>query len=487
MNEPKSPLNLLIDELRDKQALPALNDTVLEMSRIVRKQDYFTSELSAVIMRDCGLASSLLSTVNSAFYSPRCPIKTVSAAVNYLGADKVFLLAMGLGMFRHIMATIQKRKLLKLYAISYCCGSLAMSFAKNINHPNPEEIFIIGLFYRLPCMILANSFPYKFHAMETRIWEQEMTFNQACLEIFEMNYDDFCKEVLALLNMPDDVVAMICRPSAASDPMRLLVEESDHLAAMLFGDQESGKSQLKESEKRISKIMGSEAFSVPDLLRHTFASDGNIKHFFNLEPDDVEMMINLLEWGKASPMEVVARMDFGSSIGSFEQTDSPEMLIGHFLTELALCRKRPFVFSQLLMLAQEALFRCLPDSEIYIAFSCDKTEVVRGIAYVGKSLQTDAKHFTVPMSRSDSVIVQCIKSMLSIYWHSGSLSLGLPYDSFGKEPFQHAYLCPIVIGNRCIGLCFVGRFKGEGFDERERVWIEQVTEHFASAFKTLKR
>ena len=423
----------------------------------------------------------------AAFYAPRCPIKTISAAVSYLGADKVFLLAMGLGMFRHIMATIQKRKLLKLYAISYCSGILSMSLAKKFNHPNPEEIFIIGLFCRLPCMILANNFPDKFYEMESRIYEHGMTIDHACLEVFEVNYNDFCKEVLALLNMPDDVAVMICQPKSASDPMRELVQESDNLAGMLFGERESGKRELKESEKRLSEIIGTDAFSIPDLLRQTFGPDENVKHFFNLEPDDVEMMINLLEWGKASPMEVVARMDFGSSIGSSESTDSPEMLIGHFLTELALCRKRPCNLSQLLMLAQEALFRCLPNSEIFIAFLCNEKQVIKGAAYVGKSLQTEAKDFHVPMNRSDSVIVQCLQSMLSIYWHSGTLSLGLPYETFGKKPFQHAYLSPIVTGNRCIGLCFVGRFKGEGFDERERVWIEQVTDHFASALIGLKQ
>ena len=43
------------------------------------------------------------------------------------------------------------------------------------------------------------------------------------------------------MNMPDDLAAMICRPQSTSDPMRLLVQESDNLAAMLFGEQESGK------------------------------------------------------------------------------------------------------------------------------------------------------------------------------------------------------------------------------------------------------
>ena len=123
-------LRRLIADMRDRGSLPALNGTVLEMSRMIRQSDCSVSELSAIIMRDCGLATNLLATVNSAFYAPRIPIKTISASVTYLGINKIFSLALGLGLFRHIMANIRKQKLLKLYVISYFSGTLAMSLAK---------------------------------------------------------------------------------------------------------------------------------------------------------------------------------------------------------------------------------------------------------------------------------------------------------------------------------------------------------------------
>ena len=62
-------LKTLLEEMRSKGSLPALNETVLEISRLAKKHDSSAPDLAAVIMRDCGLASSLLAAVNS--WSPR--------------------------------------------------------------------------------------------------------------------------------------------------------------------------------------------------------------------------------------------------------------------------------------------------------------------------------------------------------------------------------------------------------------------------------
>lgn len=475
-------LNRLMEEMRNTGSLPALNETVAEISRLAKRNDSSAPDLAAVIMRDCGLASSLLSTVNSAYYAPRLPITTISAAVTYVGFDKVYLLALGLGLFRHTMETLQKRNLLRLYATSYFSGILAMSLARSCNHHHPEEIFIAGLLYRLPGMSLANTFPARFHEMEARINEKGSPLNKACLEVFQVRYDDICGAVLGLYHLPEDVERIIRKRETTTDPLTLLVEESASLAAMLFGNRPGGKNALEKSEKRIRKILGRPKYSLTDMIRKTFESDRNVKHFFNMEAEDVEMMVNLLEWGKASPMEIVTHMDFGVAMEASDPVDTPEVLIGHFLTELALCRRRGQEINQLLMMAQEALFRCLEDSEVFMAFLSADKQLVQGRFYVGSSLHINAQDFSVPMNKSDSAIVQSMKSLSPRIWQAGTPGLGLPYTPFGQMPFKHAYLSPVVVRNQAIGICFAGRLKGEGFNERECVWIDQIVDHIAAAF-----
>lgn len=485
MNSEQPVLSKLIEEMRGKGNLPALNDTVLEISRLAKRPDSSALDLATVIMRDCGLASNLLATVNSSYYAPRFPIKTITSAVTYLGFDKVYLLALGLGLFRHSMATLQKRKLLKLYAVSYFSGILAMALSKAYCHNNPEEIFIAGLLYRLPGLALANTFPERFQEMDRRIAEKEIDVNQACLQIFQVRYDDICEAVMAFYNLPKDLERVIHKKSAVDNPLISLVGESASLAAMLFGDRAGGKNTLRKSERRIARILDRPKFSVTDLIRKTFETDANVKDFFNLSGDDVEMMVNILEWGKASPMEIVTHMDFGSTIDAPAQTETPEALIGNYLTELALHRKRGGEINQLLMLAQEALFRCLPASEIFLAFLIKGPRpTLQGKFYVGAVTDITARDFSIPMDRSNSAIVRSLESLSPRAWHAGADGLGLPHTPFGKIPFKHAYLAPVVVNDQAIGLCFSGRLKDEAFNERECVWIDQIVEHIAVAFES---
>ena len=472
-----------IDEMRGKGSLPVLSETVVEISRLAKNKEASSLDLANVIMRDCGLASSLLATVNSSYYAPRFPIKTITAAVTYVGFDKVSLIALGLGLFRHTMATLRRRNLLKLYAISYFSGILAMSLSNAYRHENPEEMFIAGLLYRLPGLALANTFPERFEKMDRLINEHQRSVNQACVEVFQVRYDEICTAVIEFYHLPEELERTILDRERSDDPLIALVGESANLAGMLFGDRAGGRDTLRKAERRIAKLLDRTDFSVPDLIRETFQSDANINDFFNLRADDVEMMVNVLEWGKANPMDIVRHMDYGGSPDDQGAGDSPDTLIGHFLTELALCRKRGGEINQLLMLAQEALYRCLPDSEIFMAFlKSDPAPVLQAKFYVGTQMHVEAQDFTIPMGKSDAAIVQCLRSFSPRSWKAGRPGLGLPYIPFGQMPIQHAYLAPIVVGAKAIGLCFTGRLQGEAFNERECVWIDQIVDHIAAGF-----
>ena len=477
-----SILNQLVEEMHSKGNLPALSETVLEISRLVQQSESSAMDLATVIMRDCGLASNLLATVNSAYYAPRFPIKTISAAVTYLGFDKVCLLSLGLGLFRNTMENLKARRLLKLYATSYFSGALAMALAEMYGHKTPEEIFIAGLLYQLPGMSLANTFPDQFATMETKINQEGLPVNQACQDVFGVSYDSICDAVMARYHLPEAVEAIISRGHQSDAPLSRLVAESAGLAAMLFGDREGGKRALKQAGRRIGKILERDDVSVVHLIRHTFTTDGNIKHFFNLSIEDVEIMVNLLTWGKTNPMAVVTHMDFGSTEQAEPVAETPEALIGHFLTEMALCQKRGREPNQLLMVAQEGLYRCLPHSEIFMAFLSQDRRLLQGRFYIGGMPHIKPGDFTIPVDHADSAIIDCLRSKVSTLWKSGESGLGLPFKPFGKFPFTHAYMVPIVVRGNAIGLCFNGRLAGNTFDERECVWVDQIMAQVTAAF-----
>ena len=165
----------LIEEMRSKGNLPAINENVQAITQITNQSQTRAVDLATVIMRDCGLTSNILATANSVMYRPRYPIKTVTYAVTFLGFEKVRSLALGLSMFNQAMKTAKTQQLGQLYASSYFSGAFASSLAAKNKADNPEEIFVAGLLYRLPWLALANTFPKKFNEMEQLISDKNIS------------------------------------------------------------------------------------------------------------------------------------------------------------------------------------------------------------------------------------------------------------------------------------------------------------------------
>jgi HD-like signal output (HDOD) protein len=74
-------------------------------------------------MRDTGLTTNVLTTINSALYGLKFPVKTVTSAVSLLGFEKVRALALGLTLFQETNPNSRDQKMLSLYAASYFSGS----------------------------------------------------------------------------------------------------------------------------------------------------------------------------------------------------------------------------------------------------------------------------------------------------------------------------------------------------------------------------
>ena len=265
--EKQSFLSKMIGEMIQKGNLPALDETLIEISRIASSKEASLSELSAAIMRDCGIVKSLLSTVNSSFYAPRFPIKTITGAVTYLGFEKVALLAFSLGFFRNVVGNLRREKMLKLYAVSYISGLLSMALSKEYKHDNPEEIFVYGLLYRIPYISLAHTYIDRFVDMERKILEDEHSLDEACLDVFKIKYYDICKAVFQYFNVPAEIINSLCDRNTCDENVILILEESVNISAMLFGDRKAGKHALNSAEIRIKRILNQEIFSLTDFIR----------------------------------------------------------------------------------------------------------------------------------------------------------------------------------------------------------------------------
>lgn len=476
----------LIEEMKSRGNLPAINENVQAITQITHQSHTRAVDLATVIMRDCGLTSNVLATANSVMYRPRYPIKTVTYAVTFLGFEKVRSLALGLSIFNQTMKTAKTQQLGQLYASSYFSGAFARSLSAKNNVDNPEEIFVAGLLYRLPWLALANTFPNKFKEMEKLITENQLSNNKACLDVFGVEYDEICKALTNIYNLPDKVAKVLRNNNDTSDPTIALIRESGHISNMLFSNKLGGEKAMVKTEARIKKILETEEFSISDFIKDTCEQDANVARFFNLEKDDVDMMVKALEWGKGNPAQIAGKVTFGDALTDEEKPQDPDSLIGQFLTDLMIACRKDTEINQVLMLAQEALYRCLVGTEIFTAFLNKSKTIMTGRFYAGKDTHLKAEDFKISMGNNNSPIVKSINNKKTSVFDLTERSFQIPLLK-KQFHFKTAMISPIVTMDRVIGAYFIARADDIPFSEKEIAWFEQIVIYVGQAFEHSKK
>jgi len=473
----------LIIQMKKKGSLPALSENVLDIFRLTKMSETRTADLAAVIMRDCGLTSSMLVTANSAYYSPQYPIKTVSGAITFLGFEKVFSLAFGLSIFKQNMKADFNNELLELYASSYFTGTLSMSLARKYNYKNPEEIFVAGLFYQLPSLALAYTFPETFQRMERLRSEKKQSINKACREAFGVEYHEICRGVAEIYKLPGKIEDVLMGRNK-NDALLKLINESGNISDMLFGSKPGGKIEIAKIGERIQDILGQKKFSLTEFIKESCYEDKNIERFFNLGEEDVEMMVNILEWGKDKPSQIISKLDISKALKDWEKQEDPETLFGRFMTELAMERRKNADINQILMLAQEAMYRCL-QADIFTVFFDSSRELLKARLYVGNNANITSGDFQINASKPDSPVFECITKRKTILLNDNQEELGLA-DGISKQlNSEHALFSPILVEGKSIGLYFASRPEGKAFSERDEIWMEEFIDNVELSFEKL--
>ncbi len=470
----------LVDDMLDRGHLPALTENVSEICALTSKTDTRSADLAAIIMRDCGMTSNVLVTANSAMYCPKTPIKTVSAAVTFLGFEKVRGLVLGLEIFKQSVKNARDQNLMKLYANSYFAGAFSQALARNANYADPEEIFVAGLLFQLPRVALANAFPARYKRLEELMSEDGKDLDAACNTVFDCVYTDVCFALAQAYRIPGKVAMILKGEDTDDDNMVGLVRQAVTVAEMLFSTGK-GEEAVRKAENEIRELLKTDDFSVADFIRSACADDPNINRFFNIAAEDVDIMVRILEWGKASPAKVVAGLQFVSGLDE-ETKQDPELLIGHFLTELMMCQRRGEDVNHVLMLALEAVYRCVAEAHVFIAFSSQNNHMLVGRFYAGENTVIKAEDFRIPFKRKKSPIILTMDLQEPCLWGSRDEALGLPSFTTKKLKLKHAYFVPLCLAGRSFGMLFAGRSSSRIIEDCEQVWIEQIAEQVSRAF-----
>jgi HD-like signal output (HDOD) protein len=389
------------------------------------------------------------------------------------------------------MKSAKTQTLIQLYASSYFSGAFAQSLARETSNSKTEEIFVAGLLYRLPWIALANTYPERFKQMEELVHKKDHSYNAACNKVFEVDYTEICEALCELYNLPPTVADVIQEKQEGNKQLSAIVHRAGHLSSMLFGNQLGGKEAMEKLDGELKELLNKKDFAVSDFIKDVCKNDHNVTHFFNMDKSDVDMMVSALEWGKGNPAQITSRA-IGSASAELQkekemEEEDPERLIGHFLTELMMGFKKGTEVNQMIMLAQEALYRCLDHPEVFTCFFNQKKTILTGRFYVGNRMDINAEDFFINVHHTDSPIINAINNQANGEWKANdNTSLHLPMIKRHIN-LKSAIFAPIVAMNYPIGLYFIGRIKEEPFTEREKAWLEQISFYVSSSFERTKK
>jgi HD-like signal output (HDOD) protein len=475
----------LIEQIKKREGLPALNDNIQDIFRLTDDSEASASDLAAVIMRDCGLAANLLVAANSPTLAARAPVKTITSAITFLGFDQIYLMALAFSVFKQNMHDNFDLELLKLYTSSYFSGVISMELAHECKYEYPEELFVAGLFYNLPNMVLAYAFPEEYRRMDIQL-QRGVSIESACLQVFGVSYEEICVGIAEVYHIPGKVEDML-RKRESKDSARDIIDEATNLTGMLFGRKKGGKAELKKAEERMRKLTGKAASSVTDLIRESCGRDKNMTRFFNLNPDDIDMMVSVLEWGKAIPAQVVNKLGIGEGLDdNLRLEDKFDSTFNYYMQELFVLRRSKPDLNRVLMLAQEAIYHSLRCPDVFTTFVDQNFKQLKGRLFVGEESTISANDLQIPMEYKNSPVIKCFIQKTPCIWSRKDGDWQIPGELEKRMNLEHAIFAPLVVNDRAIGLYIVGRKEDIPFAAKEELWLAQIIEQVEMVCERLR-
>jgi HD-like signal output (HDOD) protein len=213
----------------------------LVLIRIIQSLDADSSsarELESLILHDPALSARILRLANSAFYSFRAQVKTISHAITLLGMNLVSSLAIGINIFDTFTKGARSESTLinKLWTHSCGVGMLVREIWIRSGHKEKEGefAFLCGLLHDLGKVILFKTYPNHYGP----IFAAAKLESDPAISIYEMdNYGMNHAEIGEMLakqwGLPPELVTVIGRhhdPTALATPMIRAVMMADILA-----------------------------------------------------------------------------------------------------------------------------------------------------------------------------------------------------------------------------------------------------------------
>ena len=224
-------LQELEKKFKHKGDLPVLRDTAVKVMKITEDRVAGAPQLTRAILRDQGLTAKILKVANSIFYNPTDKeINTISKAVVLLGFDMIRSISFGLSFLEMFQKHYPHIDIKKIMAESFIAATQAMEIANVIHHPQPEEVFIAALLYRLGPMTVAYYLPEAYLKAQQLVTVSGLSTEEAEQKTLGFSFNQvgiaFAKE----WGLPEGVVYALSPVNIGSSQVHSPIEQLQVIA-----------------------------------------------------------------------------------------------------------------------------------------------------------------------------------------------------------------------------------------------------------------
>jgi putative nucleotidyltransferase with HDIG domain len=182
--EPVLNLTALVAKVKD---LPPLPHVVMKAMEMTLDPDASVRNLQLLISQDQALSAKILRIVNSAMYSLRREVSTVSHAVAVLGIETVKSVIMAASVERVFQSAKDLgTKLLSDH--SWGTALAARAIARRVRYESPEEALVCGLMHDIGKPVLLQNFRSRYGEIISEVYKGNSSFHQMELLAFGFSH-----------------------------------------------------------------------------------------------------------------------------------------------------------------------------------------------------------------------------------------------------------------------------------------------------------
>jgi HD-like signal output (HDOD) protein len=220
-----------------------LPEICIKIQDVIYDPSSSAADIAKLISIDPSLSARLLKIANSPFYNFPSQIDELGRAINLIGTEDLYSLALATctpGAFS-AMSNNDYIDIASYWHHSVMTGLIGRTLAQNCSLRHSESLFLAGLFHNLGQLVVLENMPEKYQKIEElrnnhqAPWEIET-------EVLGYSYADVSTELLRCWNMPYNILELVKSQHNPALSSEALPSSIMHIASRTASQLEYNKS-----------------------------------------------------------------------------------------------------------------------------------------------------------------------------------------------------------------------------------------------------